>query len=270
MKIEEINNILVKKIPIEKPDDRSILGSDLFPEIYSNIYLSAKKKSGKSTVIYNIIQKCVDKYSSVFVFCSTFQKDLNWIAIKDYLDKKGIPNEFYGSIKSDEGVDQLKTLIDIMQTEEENENKSDEEDEPEDQILLFNEHEIRVRVKKKKPKKISQKYLIIFDDISTELKNPNISHLLKTNRHYKSKVIISSQWLLDLQPQARRQVDVYLIFSGINDEKLESLYINADLNIDFEKFKDIYREATKEKYNFLYVDSSNCKYRINFNREIIF
>ena len=269
MKIKEINDIEVRPVPVQKKDKREKLGSELFSEIYSNIYLCARKKSGKSTVIYNIIKRCCDINTQVYVFCSTSTKDTNWQGIRDYLDKKGIYSEFHYSIKSDDGKQNyLKELVDRLQTEESDSSGSEPEPE-EEKVLLFAEDEIKVTIKKRKPKKIAQKYIIIFDDISTELKDPNISHLLKTNRHYKSKVIISSQWLNDIPPMARRQIDVYLIFSGVNQDKLLELFNNSDLNINFDEFIKLYKMATSEKYSFFYVDASNCKYRINFNRGIV-
>ena len=75
--------------------------------------------------------------------------------------------------------------------------------------------------------------------------------------------------MLDLVPQARRQIDYYLIFSGVNDTKLNEPFINADLDIDFETFKNMYQEATKGQYNFFYVNASECEYRKNFDTLII-
>jgi hypothetical protein len=68
---------------------------------------------------------------------------------------------------------------------------------------------------------------------------------------------------------ARRQIDVYLIFSGVNQDKLLELFNNSDLNSNFDEFINLYKMATSEKYSFFYVDASNCKYRVNFNREIV-
>jgi hypothetical protein len=41
-----------------------------------------------------------------------------------------------------------------------------------------------------------------------------------------------------------------------------------DLAIDIEKFNDIYDFATKEPYNFLYVDMKNQTFRKNFSKEL--
>src|SRR6185437_11733738 len=70
--------------------------------------------------------------------------------------------------------------------------------------------------KKRKKERVSKyqapEYIIIFDDLSSELKSRSLLSLLKFNRHFKSKLIISSQWLHDLLPESRKQIDLFLIF----------------------------------------------------------
>ena len=68
---------------------------------------------------------------------------------------------------------------------------------------------------------------------------------------------------------AAGQIDVYMLFGGINDEKLQEIFKNADLDIEFDIFKKLYKDATKLKYIFFYVDASNCNYRRNFNEKYI-
>lgn len=256
--LKAINDVKVVPINVPKLDEKRIVGSKVFPEIYANIYISAKKMSGKTNAIFTIIKQCCDKNSNVIVFCSTCNKDTNWIEIKKYLEIHDIPSKFYDSIVDGE-ANHLKELIEIMSVEDEPEEEEEIDLEPH---LIFADEEIRIKLKK--PKKISQKYLIIFDDISAELKDPNVSVLLKQNRHYKSKVIISSQYVNDIVPQSRRQIQYYLLFGGINDLKLNELYTNMDLPITFIKFCELYKDATKERFNFFYVDTSG-KYRKNFN-----
>lgn len=265
--LKKINDITVKPIRFQNVDKKHILGSDLFPEIYSNVFLCAKKKSGKTSTILHIIRKCADKRTNVIIFCSTCEKDKNYAYIREYLKAKNIPHQFHQSIKDDKH-DYLGELLDQLQYEE-SEPSEESEPEPEPQILSTDNDSITVKIKKRKPKYLSQKYLIIFDDLSLELKTPNLNQLLKTNRHYKAKILISSQYLNDLLPMARRQIDVYLLWGGLNEEKLKELYQNADLDISFEKFQELYNDATKDKYNFFYVDASNVQYRKNFNQQYI-
>ena len=132
-------------------------------------------------------------------------------------------------------------------------------------IFEGNENEER----KKKPKKICPKHIFVFDDIGNELKLPSISHLLKINRHLKSKVIISSQYLNDLSVQGRKNIDYWILFKGQSLEKLEIIYKDADINIPFEKFVELYETATQEPYSFFYIDCREDEFRINFNYKFI-
>eukprot|EP00732_Lithocolla_globosa_P002403 Lithocolla_globosa_v1_NODE_1559_length_2492_cov_7.594984.p1 type:complete len:265 gc:universal NODE_1559_length_2492_cov_7.594984:1488-694(-) len=258
----KINNINVKPIEVQKTPLKNVKGVELFESLYCNIFLCAKKKSGKTSVIFNILKHCVDKNSKVIVFCATYLKDDNWIDIEEYLNKKKIPNEFYSSIH--EGLD---NTIEEMKNYEDEEEIS--EDEPPPRVISFSNDKICVKKRKIKPKYITPRYVLIFDDLSTELRDKRIGELLKIHRHLKSKIILSSQWLNDLLPMSRRQIDYFLIFQGMCEAKLLELYKQADLSISFEKFKSLYKEATHEKYNFFYVDvNDENNFRKNFNQRI--
>ena len=122
---------------------------------------------------------------------------------------------------------------------------------------------------KKVPKNIiAPEYIIIIDDLGAETRNKYITQLLKTNRHYKSKVILSSQNLEDLQPAAIRNLDYILLFGGIPLDKIEKIREQLLLDIDTEKLIEIYKLITSKKYNFLYIDIRNELLRENFNKLI--
>jgi hypothetical protein len=84
-------------------------------------------------------------------------------------------------------------------------------------------------------------------------------------------VIVSSQHQGDLFQQAFRQFDNLIIFKGLsqNIEKLEQIYRNADLSVSFEEFVEMYRFATLRPFSFLYIDTRNNQYRVNFNKQIL-
>ena len=119
-------------------------------------------------------------------------------------------------------------------------------------------------VKKKK----EPVYIIIFDDLSSELKDKAAPYFMKRNRHFKALCILSSQYLFDLAKDRRNQIDYILMFPSLPAEKVESIQKELDLNISKKKFYEIYEAATPEKYNFLFVDVRNSTYRKNFNTEI--
>ena len=58
------------------------------------------------------------------------------------------------------------------------------------------------------------------------------------------------------------------MFGGYPEEKLEKLYDKLAISENFDVFQKLYKHATSEKYNFLYIDVRNNKYRKNFNIEL--
>ena len=88
--LKQINNQRVKAIPIPDEDTRPIKGYDICEEVYANIFLCARKKSGKTSALFKIMMECVVKKTIIVVFCSTTHKDKNWIQIRKYFGKKGM------------------------------------------------------------------------------------------------------------------------------------------------------------------------------------
>src|SRR3954454_12037286 len=104
--LKQINNQLVKAIPIPDEDTRPIKGYDICEEVYANIFLCARKKIGKTSALFKILKECAGRKTTIIVFCSTCYKDKNWIQIRKYFAKKNIEIIVYTSIYED-GVDQL-------------------------------------------------------------------------------------------------------------------------------------------------------------------
>lgn len=110
-------------------------------------------------------------------------------------------------------------------------------------------------------------YTIILDDISSELKTPSLVAFLKFQRHFRCRVLNSTQFSKDFLPQSIGQMDYLLLFGGLDEAKLKKLHRDAGLSIDFDDFMKIYDDATRQKYNFLYVDTRNNAYRKNFDKQ---
>lgn len=270
---KKINNKTVRACPKLKPvDERPVKGAEYFPEIYGNIFCVAKKKSGKTTVIYNIVKNCISKETEVIVFASTVNKDDSYYTIRKYCESKGISFTAYTSLKDDDGNNQIAELVKFLELKAKAElekEDEDEEEEPKRKSILLVDTDSDEEPKRRKSKYRVPDYLLIFDDLSNELKDRWMRKLLKENRHYKAKVIVSSQWLHDMYPDERKQIDYFLVFKGLPEAKLTEIYKDADLSIPFDDFVTIYKCATKEKYSFLYIDTKNEQFRINFNTEIL-
>jgi hypothetical protein len=163
----------------------------------------------------------------------------------------------------------IEGLNNDLETQEQEKIKKDEDKlDPKQKIDLFPK-EKAIERKERKPKRLSPEYVFIFDDLGNDLRHQSITQLFKTSRHYKAKVIVSSQYIHDLSNSCIKNLDYTLIFKSFNREKLLVLFEALDLSIDFELFEQLYLDATAEPFNFLYVDSRENTYRKNFNKEYL-
>ena len=127
--LKKINNEEIKPMKVHgSNDNRPVKGEKLFPEVYSNIYICARKKSGKTVVIQKILKDCSTKSTTILAFCSTVNKDKNWIAIKKWCKEKGIAFEGFPSIM-DGKVDFLNRFLHRLEEEAEEELVDNEEEE---------------------------------------------------------------------------------------------------------------------------------------------
>lgn len=260
-----INDLYVKPIKLASalsPD--RIKGYDMFSEVYSNIFLCAKKKSGKTNTLFSILKECAGPYlvdeagvhrSKLWVFCSTVEKDDNWKAILKWADKRGLEYELFDDVRD---IDKIAIAL--------SKPKELEQEEGYDVLEAYREHK---KEKKKKTyvqlEKIAPENIFIFDDMSTMLRNDSISTFLKKNRHFKSKMIISSQYPNDLNVPGRMQLNYWLLFKGHAEDKLKEIWRGMDLSIPYESFKALYEYATNQPFSFLYVDVNGPEFRKGFN-----
>lgn len=289
---KKINDYKVKKIKLPK-QNLEVKGKDLICDPYPNIFICAHKESGKTVTLFNILKCSIDKDTEVIFFVSTLYNDPSYKEIIKYLDKKGISHQDFTSLKEND-INYLGNFINYLKTEakqrEDEEKKNvDEMDDNEKKmkmselrqrhkeyqhiynvnLLEFDDDDDTVTLKLKRKKKyLTPKYFIIFDDISAEIKtNPQLPFLLKMNRHFQSKVVISTQYVTDVPPSGRNQFNIYILFGGHNLEKLRDIYESSDPRIEFDQFKELYHHATEERFNFLYIDKNKGKYRKNFDLE---
>lgn len=263
-----INNIEIEPIKTKAlPPLNRIKGGSLFGKLYTNALLLAPKNSGKTTIIMNIIKHCVNRNTSLIFFVATHNKDDSYEAIFKHLDDNGINYTTYDDIIED-GVNVLNELLNQMLAH------VDDDKKPKPKPMIHTMEGLgRVQLfqpieqPKKRVKKIAPRFCFVFDDMASQCRNMALTRLLKIHRHLKASVFISVQSISDLTPSAILQIDVAILFRGLrnNIKKLEHIYTNLDIqHISFEEFLRIYREATENPYNFLWV-SKNGEFRRNFN-----
>lgn len=245
----------------------------MFPEIYCNVFVCARKKSGKTQLIGNILRACVGRDTRIVIFAATARKDDTYIDMIEYFRKRGNTVDVHLSIKED-GTDNLTEIINTLMLADESVPKEEEHDAPPPPPEVFNfeptpeEEEIEKQRPKRAEKFRAPEIIFVFDDLSTELRSRSVTSLMKANRHYKSKVLVSSQWPHDLEPSALKQLDYAILFGGHDDAKLIKLHNDLDMKTPIHEFVRIYRDVTANKYNFLYIDVVEEKFRKGFNQLI--
>jgi hypothetical protein len=88
IKTKLLNNEKIKPIITTKHNKDDIMFGETF-DLYSNIYIGAKKMMGKSTLLAHILKKCCNKLTTIIIFSSTITKDPTMIEIIRMLRNKG-------------------------------------------------------------------------------------------------------------------------------------------------------------------------------------
>lgn len=261
----KINNKKIKRIPVLQEDTRPIYGSDVIPILHSNIYVLSKKFTGKSTLLYHIVKNCVNKDTVFYGFVSTHDKDNAYLQMKNLLDRKKCEYHFY------DNMDELSSVVEAMSEYQPEEEDEEEQDEPEMTVDIYDDeyYSAAVTTRKRKKKYQHQKFFLLFDDISQELsKNTTLPALMKRNRHLRSKIVIASQYLNDIPPQARVNLDGICIGKGVSRNKVIEAHRYLDVPVDADTFWDMYMQATQQPYTFFVVFPSLNQFRINFDTAI--
>lgn len=217
------------------PDYR---GKEVFPnkKEFSNVFILAKKLCGKTTVIWNMLDIIGTPQHKVIIFSPNIEKDDTWDDIRALLHKKGISFSEFKEFKKGKKWNMIEEFVE--------ENESD-------------------------PQRENKKYIIIFDDQGKSMRDEYLDQLLKNNRHNRAHVWMSSQSYTDLRPDARKQLDFVLVFPKQPVPKLKELHKDLDLSVDLDCFLKMYRDATSQPYNFLYINRSQGEeFRENLNRRI--
>jgi len=287
-------NKIVSKVKIEVPkieeDKRPVKGGDIFPLLYCIIYLLAKKNSGKTVVIFNICKQCAGKNTKFIFISSTVYKDKTWKFMTDYFEEKGNEVLKYTDLyDTEDGTNVIEEFIKENQFDDE-EDKQDTKELPPPKIgsgirflplVPINNTQVKNSIefpnkvdnqkaggskKEKKTKYVYPEYIIVLDDQGKGMRDKSVEFLMKRHRHFRTKLILSGQTLKDLNPAELQQIDYALVFPKLPDMQLKELRERMQLNIPEDELFKYYKQATEEKYNFLYIASNNTELRENFNK----
>ena len=102
--------------------------------------------------------------------------------------------------------------------------------------------------------------------MSHMLRDKSISTLIKYHRHFKTKIIFSSQYPNDLAPESRKNINIFLLFAGHSEDKLMELFKNMDLKIPFGLFLQLYESMQLGKSTHFCMLIQG-EFRRNFNQQ---
>ena len=125
-------------------------------------------------------------------------------------------------------------------------------------------------------KKRKRKVLIVFDDmISHVMPNKRAQQVLKELFIRCRKLNISLRFLtqsyFSVPKDVRLNCTHYVIFKLNNKRELQNIAINHSADIDYKDFVKIYRDCTKEPYNFLTIDTTQAidkRFQKNFTNPL--
>lgn len=250
LKKKKINEVRVTKLRIGG-GKKKFRGDKIFNDQFPNVFICGKKKSGKSYAVYSILKNIITKKADVIIIANTVARDPVYKKMRKNLEKAGINVRIETNLIGPEGnlLEEIADELDGKRggEDEEEEYYSDDSSESLDDSEL----------------------IIIYDDLGTELNNKTVSNWLKKHRHYRCTNIISSQYWNDINKQGRCQLDLLILFPDLPEDKLKDIHKDTNLSIPLEKFLELYRDATAEKYNFLYVDVRIEEFRKNFSEKYV-
>ena len=274
--LTRINNHDIKPIKGGKVDSRPILGADLIPHLYCNIFFVGRKKSGKTTGLLKVLRTCtLPGFTNVIIFSSTAATDVSWQeTLKGWNDKHGNPTVTYVIFRHlfDEktGANHLEAWFDMFDREHPDYEPGAVKQQSEPKRLTHRAPPAQAppaeAKKPKRPKVQAPETIFVFDDFSNELKNKWVAKMVREHRHYFCKVLISTQFLTDLRGLgSRSQIDIWCLYPRIDDDTLKE--IAKTIGLRFDLFLKLYHFATKKDHNFLYVDRADKDIRVNFTHQ---
>jgi hypothetical protein len=275
IKLKTINKEVVKPFKKKEVDVRPVRGGDIIP-MDTNVYEVAPTAGGKTTTTFHILKKIVTSETKIVAFVSTIFNDDTWIAIREWAADKEIEFEAHMSI-FENGRNLLKGYVEQFQEEAIEREKKRAQKKIQNlmpkkkQIGGYRFDEPVKEEEEEKPRRSKwqqRKYIFVFDDIADETRSVEYTTLLKSARHYTVTTITSGQDLKQIDRPARLQVRIWLLFRSLNAERLKDVYDSIGSAMTFEEFVEVYKYATAEPYNFLYIAPRVPEYRKNFNKQI--
>jgi hypothetical protein len=229
-KIHPLTVLPVKKINKKKEYD---IPKPL-PEPAFTLLMVAPTCSGKSVLLCNMLKNVMFGYDNVF-------ETIYYISPTVMLDE---------TLKAIAKDDEIVKIHDV------------------DQLEMI-DHILSDLVKEQKAKNEDERknILVVLDDCIEYFSNHSVlNNLPSLSRHYRISFIVLSQAYSALGSRFRKNTTHLIVFKLYNKKDLKA--IEEEIGSNYEDFIKHYDEATKEKYNFLYLNNTNKEIYKNFTTKL--
>jgi hypothetical protein len=223
-------------LPVKKPQNKHNFNipNPLLEPPFTYVFV-APTKSGKSVLTVNLLKNInlgyKDKFEQIYYISPTVMFD-------DTLNLAVANDEEIIKIHEENELEGIDTILDD---------------------IVKQQKELKMKDKDECPH-----ILIVLDDMIDYFKNGSrLDKLPALSRHYNISFIISSQVYVGIPTKLRKNASAYMVFQIYNNKDLETL--EKEIGANFGKnFIEDYHEATKDKYNFLYINNREMQLWHNF------
>ena len=218
----------VKDITKESIEDKKIRNryNELLPRIPFLMLIIAPVRSGKSVLLMNLIYRMYNACFDQIVYISpTVSHDKSTRMLWEDDD----------IIKVDENLNQIDAIVEGIVDNQKDKHESDR-----------------------------KHVLVVLDDcLGLFSKNGYLMNLCSRFRHYKISIVFTTQAFKSVPPIVRNNATSVMMFKTANDAEKKKIFEEYAGN--YPKFDSIYEQATREKFNFLYLDQEKIKAYHNFD-----
>lgn len=269
------NGLEVLKVPVPKGDDHipPPHGMGLMPIHEFTMGLIAPKGKGKTTTIINMLEIYRGYFHRIIVFSPTIKSDSKWdyikkvpllvenMPLKRWIMDMSAKTEINGPVQPLPLSSAFGNMID-----------ADKKFSPfipeEDFIHDYDDSSFRKLMEDQKTmidllkdngklKTLGNRVLVIFDDqVGSPLfkRREYFNGINTRHRHHSASFIMVSQGYKEIPKTVRTNWTALLLYSIGNMKELEVIYEEFPMDLNWDDWYAMYKEATKERHDFLFLD----------------
>lgn len=269
------NELEVRKVPVPKGDAHipAPHGQGIMPDHEFTMGLIAPKGSGKTTTIVNLIRIYRGYFHRIEIFSPTIMSDSKWDVVKEMkvlVENKPL-KDWARKMEQREtlnapiqpapiGLKIGSLLEDKFQEEIPEECFHDAySDGKFREIMEDNKRMVTMLKEHGQLKTLANRILCIFDDqVGSALFSGKSAAYFKgvntRHRHHSASFIMVSQAYKEIPKTIRTNWTCLLLYKIGNMKELEVIYEEFEMGLNWDNWIKLYRQATHQKFNFLFID----------------